>query len=252
MKKTKFKNLIKFLENHSPTRYSIILILPIITFITGFFIWNIYLYSLGFILDGIDNLLKTRFILTGILFILITLLLGTIVVKIKNKLFALTKKKKSSHNVLRFTLITLFLFFWFLIYSIGLFPNLPLVIGGGQPKVLGLIINEDNFESSLKTLDIKIVDGGKHQTENLCLAYESPENLIILKETRIILLDRSLINGFVSLPGPNSTIEQDCVLRASFWAFKGFYSGFVLSIFSIYNSFIATLLRQEKFYFNIP
>ncbi|MBI2055219.1 MAG: hypothetical protein HYT39_03980 [Candidatus Sungbacteria bacterium] len=235
------KNLVESVEKYSPKRYSVVLILPILTLTAGFLVWSIYLYSLGFI---ISDLLRARFILTGILFVFITV---TFYFFTKNIIEKVCNLFNSSRNkILFYGFLSLF---WLLIYSILLFPRLPLVIGGGQPKALGLIvINEDDIEL-LKSLDFKFGDGAEHQTENVCVAYDGSENLLILRENRVISLNKSSISGFVSLPGINATIEQICILSASNWALKGFFSSIILSISIIYNSLVDPLgLPMMRFF----
>lgn len=236
----KFKNLIVSVEKHSPKRYSIILILPIFTLVAGFLVWSVYLYSLGFI---VNDLIRTRFILTGILFIVITFFVY-VLTKILLRLLKIVVKKVGDSAFIFLSLI------WLLIYSVLLFPKLPFVIGGGQPKALALVTTRDGLEL-LRSFNFDVPEGAEYQTGNICLAYEGIEDLIILRDDRVMSLDKSLIHGFVSLPGPNATNEQDCISYASQWSRKGLLSSFILSISTIYNSF-ASFLNLPKLRFNIP
>ncbi|MBI4119880.1 MAG: hypothetical protein HY454_00235 [Parcubacteria group bacterium] len=235
----KLENLVKSVEKYSPSKYSVVLILPVFTLIAGFLVWSIYLYSLGFIEN---DLLRTRFILTGILFIAMTYIVYSLV----KVIFRLVRKvagriiSSFDSNNRKFLGYFLLLLLWLVIYSVLLFPKLPLVIGGGQPKAIALVANKDNI-SLLQSIDFILADGATHQTENICVAYEGADNLIILRENRIVSLDKSIINGFVSLPGKNAELEQGCIFLASQWSWKGFLSSIYLSISTIYNSFARLL-----------
>lgn len=242
----KLKNLVCSVQTYSPKNYSIILILPILTLIAGFLIWSIYLYSLGFI---INDLLRTRFILTGILFIIVTYvvyslvkilpsLLKKIIIKIYSRFI-----KNNNSKVLFFGFLSLI---WLSIYSIILFPKIPLVFGGGQPKALALIMNEDGVKF-LQSFNFGVPEGAKYQTQNICLAYEGVEDLIILRDDRIISLKKSLISGFVSLPVTNAVNEETCISYASDWAWKGFLSSLIL-LLSTTLQFILALLHKSIFW----
>lgn len=223
----KLKNLIESIERYSPKNYSIILILPFFILTVGFLIWSIYLYSLGFI---INDLIRTRFILTGILFVIITYVIYSLIKIVYAKVGSSIGGNNS--KLLFFVFLS---FSWLLIYSILLFPKLPLVIGGGQPKALALIMNTEGIKL-LRSFNFDLPEGAEYQTGNICLAYEGIENLIILREDRVISLDKSLVKGFINLPGINATHEQVCISFASQWSWKGFWASVLLSIITTYNS----------------
>ena len=64
-----FNTFVSLIEEISPKRYSVILVVPVIFLILGYLIWNIYLYTFGFI----DNeLIRGTFILVGFFFSLFT------------------------------------------------------------------------------------------------------------------------------------------------------------------------------------
>ena len=127
---------------------------------------------------------------------------------------------------------------WLLVYSIFLFPVLPLFIGGGQPRSMSLLANDENIKI-LNSLNISLATGGTHQTENVCVAYESAENIIIMRPDRVLSLKKSLIDGFGSLPGKRAEFEQECVRFASTWAKQGSFFGIIQNLLALYNLFLA-------------
>lgn len=253
--KDNFKRLIKTIDEYSPHKYSFILILPAVALTTGFLVWNIYLYSLGFIEN---DLIRSRFLITGASFILISYLLYPIL-KLFLKLFLISfrclkekitlffswirnlpkeepNQKKAKTPKKKLTTYCFLFFFWMLIYSVLIFPRLPLIIGGGQPRAISLIMNEENIKQ-LVSLQIKLTEGGPYQTENVCVAYESTENIIIMRNDRVLSFKKSLIEGFGSLPGKRSEFEQTCVAYATTWSYRGLILGLLLPILSILNFF---------------
>ncbi|MFA5841889.1 MAG: hypothetical protein WC835_02950 [Candidatus Paceibacterota bacterium] len=223
-----FKNLKAKIVEYSPDQYSIILVFPIVLLIAGFFVWNIYLYTLGF---TNDDILRSRFILTGLLFLFVSFFV-----------FRLILKK------VRVSIAIPLFFIWMVFYSVFLFPILPLFLGGGQPISLSLVATPENMKT-LKSLSIQGGDGAPNQTENLCIAHEGSSGAVyVLRSDRVFLIDRSLFNGFGSLPGAKSyIIEPACIAYALSWSAQGlvsslalFLKGIVLSV-TVFSSIFLKL-----------
>lgn len=223
-------------------------LIPIIFLVLGFFIWNIYLYTLGFVEDEI---IRARFIITGLLFTVVTLLflfILKILWKFLNKIYCHAKdfgwvfiKIKEKTPQAYFGGVTILLLVWLVFYSVYMFPSLPLVFGGGQPRALSLLAVNDNLKL-LKSLEIIGGDNASNQTENVCVAYESNNRIIVLRRDRILAINRSVIEGFGSLPGLKDVfIEPTCVNYARDWSRRGFFSQLLVSGATIFNRVTNTL-----------
>lgn len=234
------KKMIALIETYSPVRYSVLLGLPIFGLIVGFFIWNIYLSSLGFFED---ELLRAKFILSGFLFFFVTLFLW-LLLRIVFKILFCFKKEKIKIPQFLFPLLGIL---WLMFYTIFLFPVLPNFIGGGQPRSLSLIAEEDNLKI-LNSLEIKLAGGATYQTENLCITHENSRTIYILRENRILALDKSLIQGFGSLPGIKSINEQMCIEYAQSWSRQGLIFSFILFRTSFTNLFRSILGKPEIYF----
>lgn len=245
------KNLfIAFIEQYSPRNYSLVLVVPVVFLILGFLIWNAYLYTFGFV-EG--DVLKAKFILAGFTFSLATLYL---VVFLTQVFYAL---KKGWKILLRFTkficspvlqipilravinqehlryvyqlflisFFTLLTLFWLWFYSFYLFPIIPTFLGGGQPRSISLLVNKENM-SLLTSLQVKTGDGADFQTENLCVVHENDNIILILRDDRVLAIDKSRLFGIGSLPGAKAMFEQHCTNLAYEWSQAGGYFTYVL------------------------
>ncbi len=251
-----FRNLTKLIEDYSPKNYSIILAIPIVFLGMGFLIWSVYLYTFGF--TG-NELFQSQYIITGVVFLLISLvILGvvTTLIDIINWIakkipsyFIPTKLDKYVREKMKIPLYIFVILSWFLFYISQLFPLIPYTIGGGQPRVLSLITTNENMKT-LNSLQIAIGDGATYQTENVCVVYQDSKQIYILRRERVLAINQSLIEGFGSLPGPNSVLGQECVALASFWSNQGLYFSRILLINNIGNIF-RRLAGKPQIYFEI-
>ncbi len=272
-----FQELKKFIEKYSPEHYAIVLALPILLLIIGFLLWNVYLYAFGF---TEDEILKAKFILSGISFIFITLLVWWIfkfilyilrkfvyiifrLVKVffhKTKLlkaffdrFSNSSKKLLNSSIsAMLTKNFLFLIFvvWFFIYVSFIFPILPIFLGGSQPRAISLIANSETMPV-LNSLGVQKGTSANYQTENLCIVHENSRGVYILREERVLVLDKSLFQGFSSLPGTRVIIEQQCSDYAHAWFQQGFILGFY-QLWINFSNLIRQLVGQPKKYFTVP
>lgn len=196
-----------------------------LSFIIGFLIWNIYLSRLGF---GEYNIIQTKFVSTGGLFlflVLIILLIGVVIslffkkteafgleylrrfvwikgaeLKIREyfKIIPINKTILSLLNIILFMIIPCI--FLIIFYSLYFFPKIPTTYGGGQPRSLSILSNED-YIGYLSSFGIPAGEGSKIQTANLCVAYENENMIIIILKDRVLELKKEDFKGFGSLFG---------------------------------------------------
>lgn len=206
--KLKFGKILEFIQKNSVA----LALLPIILLVVGFFIWDIYLYMLGFLEYEI---LRAKFIISGLIFFLIAFALLQFTLWV----FKFKTLDKPLFKFIRIPILLIWIFF----YSIFIHPMIPSFLGGGQPRALSLITSKETMVA-LNSLDIKNGEGGQYQTENLCVVHENSKGIYILKENRILMLDKSLFEGLVSLPGIKKFIELDCNRLARNWLYTGLIS----------------------------
>ena len=156
-----FKKIVGGIEKYSPINYSIVLVLPVIFLIFGFLICNIYLYVFGF---SESEILKAKFILSGLIFSLLTLgvlsilelivslinfflkYVGHFLDFISSHSYSVSEFRKNvqkfifflRHNihikVLLIGNLFCFILLWIFFYTLSIFPIIPSVLGGGQPS----------------------------------------------------------------------------------------------------------------------
>lgn len=209
--------------------------------------------------------MKAKFILSGTIFLIVTFfiiiffnLAYTIITLLFNVLYKIINwlrdklNKKWINNILSFLLkkiifigeflkrfflypfyVLLFLF-WLGFYVIYIFPVIPSLIGGGQPRSVSLLATLNGMEV-LNSLEIKKGKGAYHQTENICLVHENSHSIYILRSDRVLVLDKSLTQGFASLPGKKSEYEQDCIELAFLMSMQGYKTSKLLFITSTKN-----------------
>lgn len=241
----------KIIEDFSLKHSSIILVLPIVLLIIGFFVWAVYLFAFGFLENEI---LRAKFMLGGFTFLLITISplmplififlflsviyiypfeintlmpFGIIFFVIFLFLIIFKVLLKRSFKDRKFKKSTLLLIFlWLIAYSVFIFPIIPAFLGGGHPRSLSLVTSKENI-LVLNTFDIKNAPGGQFQTENLCVIHENSKAIYVLKENRILMLDQSLFTGLISLPGINFQNERICTIYAYGWLLNAIVSPFI-------------------------
>ncbi|MDQ5949217.1 MAG: hypothetical protein QG589_343 [Patescibacteria group bacterium] len=244
------------IEKYSPKHYSIILAVPVVLLGLGFIIWSFYLYSFGF--TG-NELFQGQYIITGLVFLLISLIITVLVIYVVNILEWIAKKipctfisSSLERSIIQNIKIPFYIFVvltWFIFYISQLFPFIPFIMGGGQPRAFSLITTSENMKI-LKSFNINLGDGATYQTENLCLIYQDSKQIYIAREERVLTIDQSLIQGFASLPGPNSVLGQKCIDLASSWSQQGLYFGNLL-LRTTMGNFFRKLIGKPKIYFDI-
>ena len=90
-------------------------------------------------------------------------------------------------------------------------------VGGGQPRFISILGSEEQI-NYLIPLGIPKGEGSNIQTENMCIAYENDDSVIILRKDRIVLLQKQYIKGFNSLSvGLISPVLEECSNLAKYW-----------------------------------
>ncbi len=194
------KKVVKSLEEYSPKRYSLLLVVPIIFLIIGFFIWNIYLFSFGF-LEG--EILRAKFILTGLVFSIFTLYASLVykftagalnflkktflaqvrfVVRFSSSFFPLSPflnreiKLNFLMSITYWSIVGFLTTWWFIIYVAYIFPIIPGSLGGGRPRALSLFADSEKMRM-LNSIQVKVGDGADFQTENVCVVHENSQSI---------------------------------------------------------------------------
>lgn len=251
--KDSLKTLNNILEEYSPENYSVLLALPILLLVIGFLIWNFYLYSFGFIEDEI---LRTKFIPTGLCFVVTSLFFWFILNLIKKTVFNFLEKEKIECSIFsccysaRLFLNILIITIWFSFYLFYVFPILPSVLGGGQPRALSLLVVDKESLSALNSLNIHLATGAINQTENLCIVHENSQGIYVIRKDRILMLDRSLFRGFGSLGGIRVEQEQECIRNAVGRFHEGSSLSIILLVSQVSN-LVSYLIGQEQYFFQI-
>lgn len=92
-----------------------------------------------------------------------------------------------------------------------------MAIGGGQPRVISVLGSEEQI-NYLGPLGISTGEGSSIQTENMCLAYENDDSIIILRKDRIVSLQKQYIKGFNSLSTTITfPLRKECSHLAKYW-----------------------------------
>ncbi|HSR88933.1 MAG TPA: hypothetical protein VLK22_00845 [Candidatus Udaeobacter sp.] len=201
-----------------------------LAFIIGFLIWNFYLYGLGF---KEDNIIQTRFVLSGVIFIILALLLFFIIELLYNlsligiNFFRRTKFKKNK-IIKSLTLNDIFtgiiiLIVCIFLYVILIFPFIPSGLGGGAPRVIEVLTDKINMVDLTK-LGIQPAESSEIQTQQLCVAYENDSTQVILLSDRILHLKKDKYYGSAYLPGVSQLVSNNyCKKNAKYWLLKSYF-----------------------------
>mgnify|MGYP001595164768 CR=1 FL=1 len=232
-------------------------LLGLVLYISGFLVWNFYLYTLGFI-D--DSFLQAKFILTGLTFCLTSFFLFCLVY-LPGLLFRhiyhqyrqtgfLSEYFSGSFEFYYKALLTgvgiTCLLLWMIIYSSVIFPYIPQLLGGGQPRAISFIVEEKSAEI-LNSFGIVLGEGEKYQTPpTLCIVHENSGLVFVALEDRILALYKSLLTGYVSLPGPKQQNEQKCIFIATEWSKKGLLFSLLLVETNFENLLLAVFDRPYR------
>lgn len=259
----------EIIEDVSPKHYSIVLAIPVLFLVTGFLVWNIYLYNFGFVED---SLIRGKFILAGIVFYVITtlffaflmvigfsfalivklvfnLISGLFGQELKNKILNFLRELFDFETFGNITGACVLFFIWLIIYTVYIFPMIPGVFGGGQPRSVSLVATADTL-SILTSLGIQRGEGATYQTANLCIVHENEQGIYVLLGDRVIMLKNSLFEGFSALPGIKSVYEQNCILIAREWSIQGFVFSRLLIQTELQNIWRA-LKNEPQQYFSV-
>lgn len=267
------KNIKTFIEEHSPSSYSAVLVVPVLFLIFGFLIWNTYLYTFGVIEEDI---LRGQFIMTGFLFLFLSLLVVTVIDLIRRFLkwlyqiiispvVSYINNKISKESVFKkgikdfFSLSPMFKisfcitisFLWFVFYVVGIFPFIPAAMGGGQPRSISLLASEVTMPM-LNSLGLAKGEGAVYQTVNVCVVNEDSQGVTILLDDRVLRIDHFLYNGFGSLPGLSAIAEQKCVIYAHNWSVQGLIFSSMLFETSFINLARSLIINKTfMFYYSV-
>ena len=218
---------------------------PILLVVVGYLVWSTYLYSFGFVQN---DFLRSKYIMAGFAFVFLSLILLSILMQIlgllyflyskivPSKLDDLSKRAFKATETIRHLIILCAVPIWFLFYTQNIFPLLPNVLGGGQPRALSLLAIESSMPL-LNSLSIQIGEGAIYQTANLCVLDQDNQGIYILLADRALMLNNTLFQGFGSLPGFSAIQEQDCIKLAQTAAKQAFVLKGLLFGTSAYNLF---------------
>lgn len=204
-------------------------ILFLITFVSGFLIWHIFLDSLGF--EEIQ-LFHSRYILTGAVYLLQLFIILIILYSLFNKmpvirrLYYWIKSRKDFESLMSGLLIALLVYMSTIqLFTYYLFPRIDSRWGGGRPRLISLIADQSYIEY-LGNFGIQTEKNSgvkpSVQTINLCIGYENNDNVLLLLPDRIISINKDDIKGFGSLP--TKEVDQykakGCVKLLNSWINK--------------------------------
>lgn len=211
----KIHPLIKLLD--LLTKYFIFLLFFI--YLTGFLIWNFYLFNLGF---SEFEMIQTKFLSAGILFFVLFFFVFSLAWLIY-KLLSYHNKYEHVLKKFKFAAILVGLIIYFLIlfiFSVLFFPKIPFFLGGAEPQIQSIIGPEEQIKL-LPTF--AIATASPQQTENLCIAYENNDSFIALVfeqpeaeaaakgatiKYRALKFRKDIITGFGSIKGDEKVEEQ--------------------------------------------
>jgi hypothetical protein len=177
--------------------------------VVGFLIWNFYLVQLGFYEF---NIIQARYIHTGILFLI---LVAPVIFFIYIILKKIKVKNKKISSILLFYCLAIFSLFFLFVYSLFVFPRISQAWGGAQPRVLSIIASETDIEY---LASFGIQPSSPVITQNLCVAYENQEFILILLGNRVLSVKKDYFKGFNSLPAKTrDQIADDCSKLAIGW-----------------------------------
>lgn len=168
----------------------VVSLLSIIFYISGFLIWNLYLANLSL---SEFNIIQTKFILSGAVFCIEFILLVGILFGV-GQLVSKTFKEIDRELIITWLILLFFIALYF--YSNFVFMKIPSKFGGGQPQMRSII----GSESEINFLEPFLGKASPIQTNQFCLAYESDEKIIILRDNRVIELKQTDVSGFVTVP----------------------------------------------------
>jgi len=167
----------------------------------GFILWNRYLGSYGFFEI---NVLQTRFISAGLIFILPVTLL-----------FLFVNKEGKDFFTIKFTV-------WFILYFFGysllLFQHIPQAYGGAKPFPVSILGSQEQI-IYLNMFNLASAKDSTTQTVPVCELYSDGEKMIIgvstidgLKITsqRVMILNKNETKGFQPMaPMEAENIRKD-------------------------------------------
>lgn len=189
----------------------LISVLAVLSFISGFIIWNFYLGLFGF---SEYNLIQTRFIYSGFTFIFIASCVVLIPLYFLRKRIACSLANPLS----AFTTIPLFIIIYFVFiyfYTTQGFVRMPGYLGGGKPILMSVIV-KDKLDLLSPFLGSAI--DSNIQTSAQCLVYRSDTRMIFLLNNRIVEIEDDVVDGFVRVPSKMvEKLDKDCVSYAIQW-----------------------------------
>ena len=165
--------------------------LSALSYLLGTIIFNTYFYNLG--ITEFD-LLKLRYMLVGVVFVVFTASIGALFYGIKARIFptaTIDKKNIKSHLVELILLLVMIP--WTIVYSLYVFPLIPSAFGGAKPLLVRLIgetatIKELNemiaFETGIDVATLPLEKLG----ENSDLSVGSNVKILDRNSSRVVLV----------------------------------------------------------------
>ena len=186
----------------------------------GFIAWNYLLGKFGFFEY---NLLQTRYLSAGILYLFIIFILPLFLALLFKPLIKRIKEGKdiSIKTVVIGLLILLFLDTF--LFAPYIFPRVPQYLGGAQPFIISLIGNDEQI-NFLRNFNINYANEENktpYQTSLLCSIYENQDFIILgaIDENgraRVLTLEWSQFSGVsVIRPSEVKNFKKDCTSLVS-------------------------------------
>jgi len=186
-----------------------ITLFSILSFVFGFFIWNIHLNRFGF---SESKIIQTKFILTGAFTVLFVALITLIVILRFQKLF-----KSYSEQPYKVLVTFVILLFFYILFIFPFF--VPAWLGGGMPQTLSIIGSKEQIDELAK-ITIPRGTGSEVQTGMMCIAYENDDSFIVLLNDRILQLEKENIGGFATLSREDrKSFRKTCRVLSARWLF---------------------------------
>ena len=163
--------------------------------VMGFLIWNLYLVRLGFYEF---NIFQARYIHAGIPFLFVAPpVVALLLLLLRYLLVRVPRISKDVRSGIMIYLGAIFFVLLTILYAFLIFPSFSQAFGGAQPRVLSVIASEQDIDY---LASFGIQKSSPIITENLCVAYENQETIIILREDRVLMIKKDDFRGFNSLP----------------------------------------------------
>lgn len=172
----------------------------LLSYLVGFIAWNYFLSQYSFFEY---NLLQTRYISAGLLFLLPTGLFFLALFVVESLVISYCKLQKTKlYKVIR-NVVGAIIFILFLIMFLVIFGEIPPYLGGAKPFVTAIMTTPEQIEY-LKNFNIKVPKNSSVETMPLCNIYQNNDYVIVgvVEKTtdhitlRVLVIKQALILGF--------------------------------------------------------